>query len=366
MKIDNHILFLIIIIGIISVGIVGATVMSNDSSMKEETFDGIKVSVPSDSEFVKAGDGVYKDSNYGITINTFKNNDSMIDFLKNTNKSKIIPIDDQPPQSVAFKKGKTINILVTNGNEGVSVGTKDGNLTAKIANSIVFSNNHKSQKPSGIGVVNGQMNVEQDFNLIMLILADVDTKIFNLGIFEENILVVVDEYNENLEQPIFEEEDSASDEESDVYVSDISNQSDLNSLLSDGGNATAESNGANTTVVSGNDADANSNSAEVSATPESNSPSSPETTSPSSSDTGGSSASAGSNAPQELSFADCQDLAKREVMNNPSLGPQFSIDTSSHDEIPDCYVFFVKDSSNHKVAEITVNALTSQVSTKLV
>ena len=40
MKIDNHILFLIVIIGIISVGIVGATVMSNDSSMKEETFDG--------------------------------------------------------------------------------------------------------------------------------------------------------------------------------------------------------------------------------------------------------------------------------------------------------------------------------------
>ena len=357
---DNHILFLIILIGIISVGIVGATVMNNDSSMKEETFDGIKVSVPSDSEFVKAGDGVYKDSNYGITINTFKNNASMIDFLKNTNKSKVIPIDDQPPQSVAFKKGKTINILVTNGNEGLSVGTKDGDLTAKIANSIVFSNNHKSVKPSGIGVINGQMNVKQDFNLIMLLIADVDTKIFNQAILEENILVVVDEYNENLEQPLFEED--ASDEESDVYVSDVSNQSDLNSLLSDGGNTSAGNNNANTTVVSGNDADASSNDAEVSATPAAT-PSGGSSGSP---DNGGSSASTNSNNPQELSFTDCQNLAKQEVLSNPSLGPQFKLDELNHDEKPDCYVFFVKDDTNKKVAEITVNALTSEVSTRLI
>ena len=58
MKIDSHILFLIVIIGVISAGIVGATVMNSDTSMKQEVFDGITVSVPVDSEFVKVDDGV--------------------------------------------------------------------------------------------------------------------------------------------------------------------------------------------------------------------------------------------------------------------------------------------------------------------
>ena len=99
MKIDTHVLFLIVIVGIISVGLVGANVLSNDQSMKQEVFDGIKISVPSDSNFVKTGDGVYKDSKYGVTIHTFKNNDSMINYLKNTKNSKIVPVENQPPQS---------------------------------------------------------------------------------------------------------------------------------------------------------------------------------------------------------------------------------------------------------------------------
>lgn len=129
MKMNYHILFLIVIIGIISVGVVGANVINSDSSMKQEVFDGITVSVPTDSEFVKTGANVYKDTNYGIKINTFKNNNSMIKYLKNAEKSKIIPIENQPPQSVAFKKGQSINILVTNGIEGVAVCSKDKELT---------------------------------------------------------------------------------------------------------------------------------------------------------------------------------------------------------------------------------------------
>lgn len=364
MKIDNHILFLIVIIGIISVGIVGATVMSNDSSMKEETFDGITVSVPSDSDFVKAGDGVYKDSNYGITINTFKDNESMIDFLKNTKKSKIIPIDDQPPQSVAFKKGKTINILVTNGNEGLSVGTKDGELTTEIANSIVFSNNHKSQKPSGVGVVNKQMNVKQDFNLILLLIADVDTKVFNQAIFQENVLVVVDNYNANLDEPIEEDasvDEGVSDDESEDYVSDISNQEDLNNLLSgESEDAVSENDDANTTILDDNNDGMDNNDDVIEAS------SSDDTAMDSSDDNMAASDDMDQNAQQEMSFDECQELAKQEVMNNPSLGQQFEIDELNHDEIPDCYVFFVMDDTDTKVAEITVNALTGQVDTKLI
>ena len=88
MKINTHILFLIIVIGIISAGIVGASFMNSDTSMKQEVFDGITVSVPSNSNFVKVGDGVYKDENNGITITTFKNNNSMIDFFKKYKKIK--------------------------------------------------------------------------------------------------------------------------------------------------------------------------------------------------------------------------------------------------------------------------------------
>ena len=239
MKIDKHILFLIIVIGVISAGIVGATVMNTDTSLKQEVFDGITVSVPADSEFVKVDDGVYKDSNNGIKIHTFKNNDSMIDFLKNTKKSKIIPIENQPPQSVAFKKGDNINILVTNGNEGISIGSKDGKLTSEIANNVVFSNNHKSVKPVGIPFAKQPMKVEKDYNLIALLVADVDTKVFNVDMLQNNLVVVVDNYNEQLDQPAADVESGEDANEDLGEVSDISNQDDLNNALTDSDNATS-------------------------------------------------------------------------------------------------------------------------------
>ncbi|WP_296858088.1 hypothetical protein [uncultured Methanobrevibacter sp.] len=197
MKIDTHVLFLILLAGVVSIGLVGASIMSSDVTMKQEVFDGIKVSVPADSNFVKAGDGVYKDSKYGITINTFKDNSSMIDFLKNTKKSKVIPVKNQPPQSVAFKKGDTINILVTNGQEGVSVSSTDGELTAKIANNVIFSNNHKSVKPAVIPGFRPHLDLDDDFDLMFLLLANVDTKIFNQAILEQSIVKVASQENDN-------------------------------------------------------------------------------------------------------------------------------------------------------------------------
>ncbi|WP_405294599.1 hypothetical protein [Methanobrevibacter sp.] len=371
MNVDKHVLFLIVIIGIISAGIVGATVMNTDTSMKQEVFDGMTVSVPADSEFVKVGDGVYKDSHYGITINTFKNNDSMIDFLKNSKKSKIIPIENQPPQSVAFKKGDTINILVTNGNEGLSVSTKDGDLTSKIANSIIFSNNHKSQKSNGLGLVKPHMNIHQDFNLIMILVADVDTKIFNTAIFEDNLNVFVDEYNEDLGQDGVSD-DASSNGESDEYVSDVKNSDDLNNVLSESSDSSSDDSSsgnddddaAQTTVVDDNSNDASSSDdvAQASGADEPSNvasdndvvSSAPDTSSaPASSSPSGS----GSSSQQELSFDDCQKLAEKEIMSHPDL----AIDDKDHDEIPDCYVFFVIDMDNNKIGEITVNALTGDV-----
>ena len=350
MKMDTHVLFLIVIIGIISVGIVGATVMSQDTSMKQEVFDGITISVPADSEFVKAGNGVYKDSNYGITINTFKNNNSMIDFLKNTKKSKIIPIDNQPPQSVAFKKGDTINILVTNGQEGVSIGSKDGELTSKMANNIIFSNNHKSDKSSGIPLVKPHMNIKQDFNLIMLLVADVDTNIFNLNLIENNLAVIVDDYNEQLELPT-----DIQTNDSEGYVSDIENNDDLNNVLTDSDNTTSSADGnvqssddepVQATTLEDNSQATAANDGSVQASPEDNNVAPSNTNS-----------NPASNFQQKLTFQECQDLVLRELINYPEL----TID-DNYEEVADGYVFtIVGNYTNTKYGEITVNALTGEL-----
>ena len=358
MKINSHVLFLIIIIGVISAGIVGATIMTSDSTMKTETFDGIKISVPADSDFIKTGDGVYKDNNYGITINTFKNNNSMIDFLKNTKKSKIIPVENQPPQSVAFKKGDTINILVTNGKEGISVGSNDGELTSKIANSIIFSNNQKSEKSTGFGIAKPHMNVNQDFNLIMLLIADVDTNIFNLNIFEENAFIVVDTYNYELEEP-FGTEDVYDESDSDDYISNISDSNDLNNILteSDENNDNEQTNSID---ESNNNFDIDNGIIEIDNSTTNNDEPNDDL---SSTDTGNS-----DNQVSEMSFDECKNLAEKELQENTGLfgGLDLTIDENDHGEIPDCYVFYVLDEFNTKVAEITVNALTGEVQSQFV
>ena len=88
MKLNSHVIFLIAIVGIITAGVVGATLLNN-GSMKQVDFDGIKVSVPADSNFVKTADG-YADSKYGIAINTFKNNDSVVNYLKSKSGASVI------------------------------------------------------------------------------------------------------------------------------------------------------------------------------------------------------------------------------------------------------------------------------------
>lgn len=380
MKIDSHVLFLIIVIGVISAGIVGATVMNTDASLKQEVFDGITVAVPVDSEFVKVDDGVYKDANYGIKINTFKNNDSMIDFLKSSKKSKIIPIDDQPPQSVAFKKGDTINILVTNGNEGISVGSKDGELTSKIANNVIFSNNHKAQKPMGLPFAKQPMKVERDFNMIMLLVAQVDTKVFNVDMLQNNLIVVADDYNDQLSQPV---DDAGFNSEEDMgEVSDISNQEDLNNALTDGDNATttattpasnddsqnaqpssdnsnSNDDAAQTTVVSSNEApSSDSGSAAGGDTVDANPVDSSSNAQSAPVDTSQPSGSSGSSSQQqELSVDQCKELVTKQLLMNH---PELMID-SKYDEVTDGYCFTIVDSTNNKIGTVTVNALTGNI-----
>ena len=385
MKIDTHVLFLIVIVGIISVGLVGANVLSSDQSMKQEVFDGIKISVPSDSNFVKTGDGVYKDSKYGVTIHTFKNNDSMINYLKNTKNSKIVPVENQPPQSVAFKKGDTINILVTNGQEGVSVSSKDGGLTTQIANNIVFSDNHKSQKPVPVlNVAPPTMTKDKDFNLIMLLIADVDTNIFNLNLFQLNIVPVIDQFNEihanqfvNIE--FIPDSDGVYSNASTSDSVDHSNVDDV--IITDTGNATSDAGGKNATSSgddlanevsskllndssSSNNAPSSSQSSPASSSPASSSPSQPASSgsssggavaSPSSSPSNPSSSSS-SNTPK-YSYEDCKQLVEQYLINLKG----YEID--KYEQSGDTYEFYIVDSThnNQDMGIITVDAKTGQL-----
>ena len=343
MKMNYHILFLIVIIGIISVGVVGANVFNSDSSMKKEVFDGITVSVPTDSEFVKTGENVYKDTNYGIQINTFKNNNSMIKYLKNSKKSKIIPVENQPPQSVAFKKGQSFNILVTNGIEGVAVGSKDKELTSKIANKVTFSNNHHSEKPAGVPFIRQPMTVEKDYDLIMLLVGEVDNKVFNTLILDNILLNVTASYNENRYEPFDMGVDDSSDG-SGTYVSDIKNEDDLKDALSDDN-------------TSSNDNSVDSNSEDISNSQDNLVQSSDNNHKTQKTQSGNPSNSVSSSNQQgNLSLSECEQLVHEQILvNNPDLriGEYYNVSNG--------YVFIIVDNLNETVNQVTVNALTGEI-----
>ncbi len=174
---------------------VGATVINSDVDMKQNTFDGIKINVPHDTEFIQIPDG-FKENTYGITIHTFKDNQSMVNFLNSLQDAKIVSLADQPPQSVAFTQGDTTNILVTNGKEGICVGASDQNLVLKMANSVIFSNGHPSERNHGVmGVGQKHLDKDKDFNLMVGLMIIVDNSEFNINLYNTAIAATVTETN---------------------------------------------------------------------------------------------------------------------------------------------------------------------------
>ena len=200
MKFNSHVIFLIAIVGIITAGVVGATLLNN-AYMKQVDFDGIKVNVPADTDFIKTQDG-YADTKYGITIKTFQNNQSMVNYLKGITGVKVVALKNQPPQSLAFVQGDNTNILVTNGGQGISIGAKDQGLVTDMSNSVVFSNHQKSVKPKvtvPVIATPPHMEMDADYNLIMGILAKVNTLELNVTNFQANITPMIEEYNVNVD-----------------------------------------------------------------------------------------------------------------------------------------------------------------------
>ena len=267
----------------------------------------------------------------------------MIKYLKNSKKSKIIPVENQPPQSVAFKKGQSFNILVTNGIEGVAVGSKDKELTSKIANKVTFSNNHHSEKPAGVPFIRQPMTVEKDYDLIMLLVGEVDNKVFNTLILDNILLNVTASYNENRYEPFDMGVDDSSDG-SGTYVSDIKNEDDLKDALSD----------ANT---SSNDNSVDSNSEDISNSQDNLVQSSDNNHKTQKTQSGNPSNSVSSSNQQgNLSLSECEQLVHEQILvNNPDLriGEYYNVSNG--------YVFIIVDNLNETVNQVTVNALTGEI-----
>lgn len=206
---------------LITLTCVGATAINNDGDMKQNTFDGIKINVPHDAKFIQIPDG-FKENTYGITIHTFKDNQSMVNFLNSLQNAKIVSLPDQPPQSVAFTQGDTTNILVTNGKEGICVGAPDQNLVLKMANSVIFSNGHPSERNHGVmGVGQKHLDKDKDFNLMAGLIILVDNSEFNVNLYNTAIASSISETNTLIDNNFnFDEEENINIENNTNITSD--------------------------------------------------------------------------------------------------------------------------------------------------
>jgi hypothetical protein len=354
MKINSQIIFLIAIVGIIAAGVVGATLLNN-GSMKQTDFDGIKVNVPSDSNFVKTADG-YADSKYGITIHTFKNNNSMVNFLKGVSGASVISLKNQPPQSVAFVQGDNTNVLLTNGVEGISIGAKDQGLVSDMSNSVVFSNHQKSVKPkvSVPGIAPPpHLEFNYDFNKIKALMLQVNTDVFNVAIFEQNINQSINDYNVAVDNNVLDQytaNEFAPVQTTDSAVVNNNAQQQNTSLLD---TPQASSVVQSFSSDSGNAAggDAASNNANPSSTP-SISADNPSSVSSSAAD----SSSGNNNQQQKITMSDFENALKESFHNGEKI-----VDI---DESGDYYIVKVKYSDG-KTEKLKFDAFTGQFVEKL-
>ena len=192
----NVAIILSIVAILITVTCVGATVINSDENMKQDTFDGIKMNVPHDADFIQITDG-FKENTYGITVHTFKDNQSMVNFLNSLQGAKIVSLNDQPPQSVAFTQGDTTNILVTNGKEGICVGAVDKDLVLKMGNSVIFSDGHPSERSHGfMGIGQKHLDKDKDFNLMAGIIVLVNNAKINIDSYNAAVVTTVNQTNQ--------------------------------------------------------------------------------------------------------------------------------------------------------------------------
>lgn len=310
---------------LITLTCVGATVINSDGDMKQNTFDGIKINVPHDAKFIQIPDG-FKENTYGITIHTFKDNQSMVNFLNSLQNAKIVSLPDQPPQSVAFTQGDTTNILVTNGKEGICVGAPDQNLVLKMANSVIFSNGHPSERNHGVmGVGQKHLDKDKDFNLMVGILALVDNSEINIDNYNTAIITTVDQTNIDIDENNTDMDSNISD------ITEVVNVSNSSSC-----NPTESGDMVNAELGSDNSVD------------------SMFTSSPNSQPSSESDDSSSSSDEEPLSKSECKEMVISYLSDS-----NYDIDHIEHKG--DIYIFYITDDNGEDIGTITVDSITKEL-----
>jgi len=117
----------------------------SSTNMKNETFEGITVSVPVDANFTQSAWGPYDDDKLGLQVSSMESELTILSFTKtldDRNDMQRIMLDGVPSGSICWKSdaGYT-HILVVNSDftRGMCVGAKDNEkLAIQMANSVIF------------------------------------------------------------------------------------------------------------------------------------------------------------------------------------------------------------------------------------
>ncbi|NLJ39183.1 MAG: hypothetical protein GX432_10530 [Candidatus Atribacteria bacterium] len=149
------IVLVVVIIGLVGMYYGGIPGFSSTQAMKNETFDGITVSVPVAANFTKSAYGNYNDEKLGLQITPV---DSVIGIsafigtIDNRKDVKRITLEGVPSDAICWKteEGYT-QILVVNSNatQGICVGAKDEKLAIQMANSVIFPQNQNTITSTG-------------------------------------------------------------------------------------------------------------------------------------------------------------------------------------------------------------------------
>jgi len=141
---EKNYIILISIIAIVAL-ICGIGVIAlSEPEMRNETIDGIIVSIPKEAELTKKSKGVYEDKKLEIELSVKNSSKGLSSYISKVDKKKDmgrIKLDDVRSDAICWKSdnGRTY-ILVVNDNstKGIMISAEDEKLAIKMANSVMF------------------------------------------------------------------------------------------------------------------------------------------------------------------------------------------------------------------------------------
>jgi hypothetical protein len=141
---EKKYIIIIIIVAIVAVicGI-GAMTLS-EPEMRNETIDGVMISIPKETSLTEKSKGVYEDKNLEIELSIKNSTSGLSKYISKVDKKndmKRIELNDVRSDATCWKNdnGRTY-IFVTNDNstKGIMISAEDEKLAIKMANSVMF------------------------------------------------------------------------------------------------------------------------------------------------------------------------------------------------------------------------------------